>query len=104
MPKYICRARGVQHAEAASPPAHCIICEDPRQFVPEPGQSWTTLEQVRNGHANQFRAVAEKVTAISTVPRFAIGQRAFLIETPACNVLRDCITLLDAATEALIRE
>lgn len=104
MPKYICRACGVQHAETASPPARCIICEDPRQFVPETGQSWTTLEQVQNGHANLFRAVAEKVTAISTVPRFAIGQRAFLIETPAGNVLWDCIALLDAATEAMIRE
>lgn len=104
MPKYICQACGVQHAETASPPTRCIICEDPRQFAPETGQKWTTLEQVQNGHANHFRAVAKNVTAISTVPHFAIGQRAFLIETSAGNVLWDCVTLLDAATEAFIRE
>ena len=104
MPKYICQACGVQHSEAASPPERCIICEDPRQFVPEAGQRWTTLEQVQSGHANLFRAVAEGATAISTVPNFAIGQRAFFIETPAGNVLWDCITLLDAPTKAWIRE
>ena len=104
MPKYIWQACGVQHAETASPPPRCIICEDPRQFVPEDGQRWTTLEQLQSRHTNLFRPVAEGVTAISTMPHFAIGQRAFLIETPAGNVLWDCITFLDAATKALIRE
>jgi len=103
MPKYICQTCGVQHAESATPPARCIICEDPRQFVPESGQRWTTLERLQENHANQFRGLAQGLTAISTIPTLAIGQRAFLVETPAGNVLWDCITLLDAATEALIR-
>lgn len=103
MPKYICQACGVQHATSPSPPARCIICEDPRQFVPEAGQRWTTLEQLLNGHSNHFRTVAPEVTAIATVPSFAIGQRAFLVETPAGNVLWDCITLLDEPTKAAIR-
>jgi glyoxylase-like metal-dependent hydrolase (beta-lactamase superfamily II) len=104
MTKYICQTCGVQYAETAAPPARCIICDDPRQFVPETGQAWTRLDQILTGHTNLFRSVAENVTAVSTVPGFAIGQRAFLIETPAGNVLWDCITLLDAATKALIRE
>jgi glyoxylase-like metal-dependent hydrolase (beta-lactamase superfamily II) len=104
MPKYICQACGVQHAPSPSPPERCIICEDPRQFVPEAGQRWTTLEQLQNSHANHFRDVAPDVTAIVTVPGFAIGQRAFLIQTPAGNVLWDCITLLDEPTKAAIRE
>ncbi|WP_204248121.1 MBL fold metallo-hydrolase [Kiloniella spongiae] len=31
-------------------------------------------------------------------PHAAIGQRAFLIETPYGNILWDCLTLLDQAT------
>src|SRR5436190_1055659 len=104
MPRYICQTCGVQYAESATPPVRCIICEDPRQFVPETGQTWTTLDQMLTRHTNLCRPVANSLTAISTVPDFAIGQRAFLIETPAGNVLWDCITLLDAATMALIRE
>ena len=33
-----------------------------------------------------------------TIWKFAIGQRAFLLETPMGNVLWDLITLLDDAT------
>ncbi len=37
------------------------------------------------------------------MPAFGIGQRAFLLLTPAGNILWDCIALLDAATEELVR-
>ena len=72
MPKYICQACGVQHAETASPPPRCIICEDPRQFVPEEGQRWTTLEQLQSRHTNLFRPVADGLTAISTDPHLSL--------------------------------
>jgi hypothetical protein len=78
-------------------PARCPICEDPRQYVPESGQAWTTLEALRSDHANAIRPEGE-LTGIGTEPRFAIGQRALLVPSGAGNVLWDCITLLDDET------
>jgi glyoxylase-like metal-dependent hydrolase (beta-lactamase superfamily II) len=40
--------------------------------------------------------------SIHTQPAFAISQRAFLLRTPGGNVLWDCISLLDPATEEII--
>ena len=36
-------------------------------------------------------------------PALGIDQRALLVRTPAGNLLWDCIALLDAATEAMVR-
>src|SRR6185437_10374440 len=38
------------------------------------------------------------VRSIITEPKFAIGQRAYLIQTPEGNILWDCISLLDELT------
>jgi glyoxylase-like metal-dependent hydrolase (beta-lactamase superfamily II) len=38
------------------------------------------------------------LTGIVTEPKFAIGQRTLLVQTPRGNVLWDCISLLDDAT------
>ena len=43
------------------------------------------------------------LTGIGTVPGFAIGQRALLVQTPNGNVLWDCISLLDDATVEAVR-
>jgi hypothetical protein len=47
--------------------------------------------------------LAPDLFAVQTSPSFAIGQRALLVRTPAGNLLWDCVALLDAATEALVR-
>src|SRR4051812_13061327 len=44
MPAFICTACGTQYPLTEAPPGACPICTDERQFVPAPGQSWTTLE------------------------------------------------------------
>ena len=44
MPAFICTACGTQYSNAANPPAHCVICEEERQYVPPRGQTWTTME------------------------------------------------------------
>ena len=44
------------------------------------------------------------LVAIDTRPAVAIGQRALLVRTPAGNVMWDCITLLDEASVARVRE
>ncbi|OHZ03314.1 MBL fold metallo-hydrolase [Salinicola sp. LHM] len=99
---FICATCGVQYPSSESPPEHCAICEDERQYVPIEGQQWTTPSELAAGHSNLFRHMAPGLTAIGTVPHFAIGQRAFLLRTPAGNVLWDCLTLLDEATIEII--
>jgi hypothetical protein len=103
MPKFLCMACGVQYPESPIPPSRCIICEDPRQFVPKTGQGWTTREKLAVDHFNAFRKIAPELFALSTLPRFGIGQRAFLIITPSGNVLWDCISFLDSSTVEIIR-
>jgi hypothetical protein len=103
MPHFLCTACGTQYAESAAPPPACPICEDERQYVPASGQGWTTLEALRITHGNAWRQLAPDLLAVQTAPAFGIGQRALLLRTPAGNLLWDCIVLLDAATETLIR-
>jgi hypothetical protein len=93
----ICVTCGVQFGERA--PASCPICDDPRQYVPESGQAWTTLEALREDRRNAIREEGG-LTGIGTEPPFAIGQRALLVPHGAGNVLWDCITLLDDDTAA----
>ena len=100
---FICDTCGSQFAPSEQPPPSCPICEDERQFVPPLGQSWTTLERLAGGHFNAWRQHEPGIFGIGTQPSFAIGQRALLISTPHGNVLWDCISLVDAATIALIK-
>jgi len=103
MTAFICTACGTQYPPSEAPPDACLICTDERQFVPASGQSWTTLERLRNAHSNMFRRLAEGLTTIETTPAFGIGQRAILARTPAGNVLWDCLALIDDATVDLLK-
>jgi hypothetical protein len=103
MPKFLCKACGIQYPDSAAPPEHCVICEDERQFVPNAGQEWVTPEELAVRRFNAFRKVAPGLYGISTTPQFAIGQRAFLTITPDGNVLWDCISFLDEATIEIVR-
>src|SRR3954454_19973512 len=103
MPAFICTACGTQYPPSEAPPGACPVCTDERQFVPASGQSWTTLEALRNGHSNKFRRLAAGLTTIETTPAFGIGQRAILAQTPSGNVLWDCIALVDDATVDLLQ-
>lgn len=103
MPNYICVTCGVQHAETESPPEHCRICEDERQYIGHNGQRWTTIPELQTDRHNRIETVDVNLTGIGSVPSFAIGQRALLVQTPNGNVLWDCISLLDDATVEAIR-
>lgn len=103
MPTFLCTTCGTQYPEAAQPPDRCDICEDERQYIGWNGQQWTTLERLRDDHANQVRTEEPGLTGIGTTPRFGIGQRALLIQSPGGNVLWDCVSLLDDATVAAVR-
>ncbi len=105
MPAYICLTCGVQYPPADTPPEHCPICEDERQYVGLGGQRWLTSEELRNGERhNEIREEEPGLHSIRTTPQFAIGQRALLARTPAGNVLWDCLSLLDDATYQAVRD
>jgi hypothetical protein len=103
MPAFICTACGMQYPPSDAPPPQCAICEEERQYVPPIGQGWTTQEKLAINHVNGWREHEPGLLGIGTQPTFAIGQRALLVRTPHGNVLWDCISLLDAATETLIK-
>lgn len=98
MPNYICVTCGTQYPEFDTPPEHCPICEDERQYLPPQGQQWTTLEALRPDHENVFKDEEPGLTGIITEPKVAIGERALLVQRPEGNILWDCITYIDAAT------
>ena len=101
---WICRTCGTQFTPSDAPPAVCPICEDERQYIGYGGQQWTTLDELRGLHTNRIERVEPGLTGIGSTPTFAIGQRALLVQTPEGNLLWDCITLLDEATVAAVRE
>ncbi|MBI2761942.1 MAG: MBL fold metallo-hydrolase [Chloroflexi bacterium] len=105
MPAHICLTCGVQYPPSEAPPERCPICEDERQYVGWQGQQWTSLEEMAaKGHHSEPREEEPALISINTVPRFAIGQRALLARTPAGNVLWDCLSYIDEATVAAVRE
>jgi len=97
-----CVTCGTQYPEADAPSASCPICEDDRQYVDAAGQQWTALDEVRAQHHNAFTEIAPGLTGIQSSSGIGIGQRAHLIETPAGNILWNCLTLIDDDTVAEI--
>ena len=105
MPHYICRTCGVQHAASPQPPSECAICQDERQYIGWNGQQWTTLDEMRaEGYQTDIRDLEPGLTGIGINPSFSIGQRALLAQTPAGNVMYDCISYIDDAGIAAVRE
>ncbi|KAI9812488.1 MAG: hypothetical protein M1827_004719 [Pycnora praestabilis] len=102
----ICTACGTQYGTAdTSKLQSCRVCDDPRQFVPPSGQSFTTLAEMREKFKNKWvqDTVDKRIWSIWTEPKFGIGQRAILLQTSKGNVLWDLIANLDTETIELIR-
>jgi glyoxylase-like metal-dependent hydrolase (beta-lactamase superfamily II) len=105
MPAYICRTCGVQYAPTTTPPEHCPICEDERQYVGWKGQQWTTLDElVAEGRKNVVEELEPGLLQVATRPPIAIGQRALIARTSGGNVMWDCITLVDDASVEALRQ
>ncbi|MGH2504692.1 MAG: MBL fold metallo-hydrolase, partial [Ktedonobacterales bacterium] len=100
---WLCVTCGTQYPTEDAPPTHCAICQDDRQYVNPAGQQWATLARLRGAHANSFGELAPGITTISTTPRLGIGQRAHLLQTPAGNLLWDCVAYLDDANIAEVK-
>jgi hypothetical protein len=103
MPNYLCNTCGTQFPNTAQPPDRCPICEDERQYIGWAGQQWTTLEALRRDHHNVLKPLEPGLTGIGTEPKFAIGQRALLVQTTGGNVLWDCISLIDDMTITAVK-
>jgi DNA-directed RNA polymerase subunit RPC12/RpoP len=102
MQSFICVACGTQFSPSASPPAQCPICVDERQYVPRAGQRWAVMPDLQRHFENELLRVDDGLFAVVTRPQFAIGQRAYLVQTPEGNVLWDCISLVDPDTVSSI--
>lgn len=100
MENFVCVTCGAQFAASSEPPAACPVCEDERQYVGHEGQRWTTLAEMGQDHRNVVREIEAGLTGIATEPKFAIGQQAHLVETPAGNLLWNCISFVDDETVA----
>ena len=95
---FMCQTCGVQYEPSAVPPARCLICDDDRQYVPAGGQTWISDIELRSSHRNLVKIEEPNLVGIGVEPKFAIGQRALLVQTPAGNILWDCVPLLDEPT------
>lgn len=100
---YICKTCGTQFTATETPPDHCLICENERQYIGWAGQQWTTLEALQKDYHNVIKSIEPGLTGIGTHPDFAIGQRALLVQTPEGNILWDCISLIDEPTIAVVQ-
>lgn len=96
----ICRACGTQFDVTEDMGLEsCRVCDDPRQYVPASGQSFTTLGKLRQS-AEGYKLLFERekdptIWSITVEPKVGIGQRALLIQTPHGNVLWDLVCYLD---------
>ncbi|KAI0178994.1 beta-lactamase-like protein [Hypoxylon sp. FL1284] len=97
----ICTACGTQFPTAdRQERTRCEICDDQRQFTPQTGQAFTTLDELRSRAKNVWTPFPcdDRFVSIVTEPKVAIGQRAVLVKTPKGNVLWDCLTFIDDET------
>jgi hypothetical protein len=103
MTVWICMTCGAHFTPQDNPPAHCPICDDERQFLGPNGQEWITRETLDLDHRNDWLEVESNLAGIGVSPRMGIGQRALLIQSPAGNVLWDCVPMLDTATRERVQ-
>ena len=96
---FLCKTCSTQFPDSGRQPARCPVCEDERQYVPESGQDWTTLDELRATHTAVIRDELDGLLGIGCEPSFAIGQRALL----AGRILWDCQALLNEEIADTIR-
>jgi len=83
----------------------CPICNDERQYVPEDGQKWLSLEEL--AQAGQQLLLEENepgLIGIRTAPKVGIGQTTQLVVTPEGSLLWDPVGFVDDTTVKAILE
>ncbi|WP_343991617.1 hydrolase [Terrabacter terrae] len=95
---WICETCGVETADLPEPPGACAICEDERQWVPEDGQHWTTLERLRAaGTRVSVTEVERDLWGLRAEPAVGIGQQTMVVRVPEGVLLFDCVGYVDEA-------
>ncbi|MGF6832278.1 hypothetical protein QF015_000427 [Paenarthrobacter sp. TE4293] len=90
----ICAACAVERDEPV--PDLCPICADERQYVPEEGQQWFSLDDlVQDGRRISFKQNEPGLIAVSTEPKVGIGQTAQLVVMPQGSLLWDPVGYVD---------
>ncbi len=99
---WVCETCGVEHAEAAEV---CSICADERQWVPEDGQKWATLEELAEaGRRVRIEELEPDLFGITVDPKVGIGQQTHLVRTPTGSLLWDPVGYLDEGAVESVRE
>lgn len=77
-------------------PEVCPIFNDERQYVPEDGQKWLTLEGLaQEGQETLFKENEPRLVGIQTQPKVGIGQTTQLVATPEGSLLWDPVGYVD---------
>src|SRR5262245_28492366 len=95
MAPFICTACGMQYSPSDVAPRQCQIAEEERQYVPPPGQTWTTLEALVAGHFNSFRQHEAGLIGIGTQPSLPSANARCLFARPtemSCGIALRCWT------------
>lgn len=97
----ICGTCAVERDEPA--PERCPICADERQYVPEGGQRWLTLDGLRQaGQRLVFKENEPGLWGITAEPKLGIGQTSQLVITPLGSLLWDPVGFVDDASAETI--
>ncbi|MBT2523017.1 MBL fold metallo-hydrolase [Arthrobacter sp. ISL-28] len=100
----ICATCAVERDEPT--PGLCPICTDERQYVPEDGQRWLTLDELTQaGQQISLKENEQGLIGIRTEPKVGIGQTAKLLVTPAGSLLWDPVGYVDdSAVKAVLEQ
>jgi glyoxylase-like metal-dependent hydrolase (beta-lactamase superfamily II) len=99
---WICTTCATQYAPSDTPPAHCPVCEDDRQYVSWEGQQWTTLETLQRERT--LRIADDDGLLGIDMPGYAIPQRVLHLRTDGGNILWECVSLVTGEGVAALRE
>lgn len=101
---WICETCAVETADQPEPPQVCQICDDERQWVPEGGSRWTTLEQLRDaGTTLTVTEVEPDLWGIRADPAVGIGQQMMVVRTPEGVLVFDPVGFIDEQTVDFVR-
>lgn len=101
---WICETCAVETGDLEAPPELCAICDDERQWVPEGGSRWTTLEKLRAaGTRLDVTEVEPDLWGIRADPGVGIAQQMMVIRTPEGTVLFDPVGYIDDEAVDFVR-
>jgi hypothetical protein len=99
---WICRTCAVEHDVR---PRVCAICDDERQWVPQGGQRWTTLDELRAaGYRTVVSELEPNLLGVESAPAVGIGQQTKVVATPHGVLVWDPIGFVDEDAVRRIRQ